>query len=177
MNKLQRVQNIVIGLCMLAGAAVLLADPQNGCHFILYFLALSLMVKGLSELLYYFTMAKHMVGGKLFLFIGAILVDLGFFTLSLSDESRLFVILYLLGVHAFAGLVNILRSLEAMRHKSMHWMINMVQGIVSILILVTSIIFAEEESVPVYLYAAGLIYSACIRIASVFRRTATVYIQ
>ena len=31
--------------------------------------------------------------------------------------------------------------------------------------------------VVVYLYAAGLIYSACIRIAGAFRKTEIVYIQ
>lgn len=177
MSKLQRVQNIAVGLCMLIGAAVLISDPEDGCLFIMDFLALSLMYKGILELIYYFAMARHMVGGKMFLFIGVILVDLGFFTVSLADESRLFVILYLLGFHAFAGLVNIMRSLEAMRYKSVHWRINMVQGIVSILILLASILFAEDEIIPVYLYTAGLIYSAIMRIASAFRRTAVVFIQ
>lgn len=177
MSKFQRVQNIAIGLSMLVGAGILLVDSQDGCLFIMYFLALSLMGKGISELLYYITMARFMVGGKLILFIGVVLTDIGFFTLSLADESKLFVMLYLLGFHAFAGLVNILRSLEALRYKSAHWRINMAQGVVSILMLLTSLFFSHDENILAYLYSAGLIYSACLRIASAFRRSAVVFIQ
>ena len=177
MSKFQRVQNIVVGLVMLICAGILLLGPEDGCLYIMLFLALSLMFRGLSELLYYVTMARFMVGGKLILFIGVVFFDVGFFTLSLADESKLFVILYLLGFHAFAGLVNILRSMEAKRYKSAHWRINMAQGVVSILMLLASLLFADDAVILAYLYSAGLIYSACLRIASAFRRSAIVFIQ
>ena len=118
-----------------------------------------------------------MVGGKLILFIGAVFFDFGFFTLTLSDESKLFVLAYLLGFHAFAGLVNVLRALEAKRYKSTSWRINMAQGVASILTVVICMIFSRNETLLVYCYCAGMIYSAALRIYSVFRRTAVVYIQ
>ena len=105
MSKFQRFQNIVIGLSMLISAAILILLPEGGCLYIMLFLAASLILRGISELIYYFTMARYMVGGKLILFIGAVFFDFGFFTLTLSDESKLFVLAYLLGFHAFAGLV------------------------------------------------------------------------
>ena len=120
MSNFQRVQNIVIGLSMLISAAVLILFPEGGCVYIMLFLAASLILRGISELIYYFTMARYMVGGKLILFIGAVFFDFGFFTLTLSDESNLFVLAYLLGFHAFAGLVNVLRALEARRYKDQH---------------------------------------------------------
>ena len=104
MSKFQRFQNIVIGLSMLISAAILILLPEGGCLYIMLFLAASLILRGISELIYYFTMARYMVGGKLILFIGAVFFDFGIFTLSLSDESKLFVLAYLLGFHAFAGL-------------------------------------------------------------------------
>lgn len=177
MSKFQRVQNIVIGLSMLISAAVLILLPEGGCLYIMLFLAASLILRGISELIYYFTMARYMVGGKLILFIGAVFFDFGFFTLSLSDESKFFVLAYLLGFHAFAGLVNVLRALEAKRYNSSSWKINMAQGVVSILTAAASLIFGESETLLVYFYCAGMIYSGALRIYSAFRRTAVVYIQ
>ena len=151
MSKFQRVQNIVIGLCMLISAAVLILLPEGGCLYIMLFLAASLILRGISELIYYFTMAKYMVGGKLILFIGAVFFDFGFFTLSLSDESKLFVLAYLLGFHAFAGLVNVLRALEAKRYKSTSWRINMAQGVGYDLLRVASdLLRVQEDSRRVY---------------------------
>ena len=177
MSKFQRVQNIVAGLCMLISAAVLFLLPEDGCLFIMLFLAVSLIIRGISELVYYFTMARYMVGGKLILFIGAVFFDFGFFTLTLSNEPKLFVLAYLLGLHAFTGLVNVLRAREAKRYNSGSWRINMAQGVVSILIAAVSLISAGNETLLVYFYSAGLIYSAALRIYSAFRRTAVVYIQ
>ena len=151
--------------------------PEGGCLYIMLFLAASLILRGISELIYYFTMAKYMVGGKLILFIGAVFFDFGIFTLSLSDESKLFVLAYLLGFHAFAGLVNVLRALEAKRYKSTSWRINMAQGVASILTALICMIFYRNETLLVYCYCAGMIYSAALRIYSAFRRTAVVYIQ
>ena len=189
MSKFQRFQNIVIGLSMLISAAILILLPEGGCLYIMLFLAASLILRGISELIYYFTMARYMVGGKLILFIGAVFFDFGIFTLSLSDESKLFVLAYLLGesklfvlayllgFHAFAGLVNVLRALEAKRYKSTSWRLNMAQGVASILTVVICMIFSRNEILLVYCYCAGMIYSAALRIYSAFRRTAVVYIQ
>ena len=84
---------------------------------------------------------------------------------------------YLLGFHAFAGLVNVLRALEAKRYKSSSWRINMAQGVASILTALICMIFYRNETLLVYCYCAGMIYSAALRIYSAFRRTAVVYIQ
>ena len=177
MSLFQRVQNIVIGLCMLISAAILILWPEDGSLIIMLFLAASLIIRGISELIYYITMGRFMVGGKLFLFIGVVFLDFGLFTVSLADESKIVVVLYLIGVHAFAGLVNLLRAREAMRYKSPAWRINMAQGVTSLLILAASLIFARDEGMLVLLYCAGLVYSAFLRIYSAFRRTAVVYIQ
>ena len=177
MSWFQRVKNIVIGLCMILGAAILLIGADSGCVFVMLILAFSLIVRGISELIYYITMGRFMVGGKLFLFIGVVFLDFGLFTVSLADESKIVVVLYLIGVHAFAGLVNLLRAREAMRYKSPAWRINMAQGVTSLLILAASLIFARDEGMLVLLYCAGLVYSAFLRIYSAFRRTAVVYIQ
>ena len=177
MSWFQRLKNVVIGLCMILCAVLLLAGEDDGCFLVMLILAFSLIVRGISELIYYVTMARHMVGGKLILFIGVVLVDFGIFTISLADESKVVVVLYLIGFHAFAGLINLLRAREAMRYKSSAWRINMAQGVTSLLILAASLIFARDQGMLVLLYCAGLVYSAFLRIYSAFQRTAIVYIQ
>ena len=177
MSNFQRVQNVVIGLCMILCAVILLAGEDDGCYLVMLILAFSLIIRGIAELIYYVTMARHMVGGKLILFIGVVLVDFGIFTISLADESKVVVVLYLIGFHAFAGLINLLRAREAMRYKSSAWRINMAQGVTSLLILAASLLFARDQGMLVLLYCAGLVYSAVLRIYSAFRRTAIVYIQ
>ena len=95
MSNFQRVQNVVIGLCMILCAVILLAGEDDGCFLVMLILAFSLIIRGIAELIYYVTMARHMVGGKLILFIGVVLVDFGIFTISLADESKVVVVLYL----------------------------------------------------------------------------------
>ena len=51
MSNFQRVQNIVIGLSMLISAAVLILFPEGGCVYIMLFLAASLSLRGISELI------------------------------------------------------------------------------------------------------------------------------
>lgn len=177
MSRFQRVRAALEGIFMLLGAAILLLAPEGSTTVIMLVLAISLVLRGISELIYYFTMARFMVGGKLILFIGCAFFDLGIFTLSFYDESKLLVIVYLLGFHAFAGLVNILRAIEAKRYKSGTWIFNALQGGVSILIAAASFLFAGNEVVLVYLYCAGLGYNACMRLAAAFKRTQAVYIQ
>lgn len=177
MSNFQRVQNVVTGLCMILCAVILLAGEDDGCFLVMLILACSLILRGISEIIYYITMARFMVGGKLILFIGIVLFDFGIFTISLADESKVVVVLYLIGFHAFAGLVNLLRAREAMRHKSPAWRINMAQGVTSLLILAACLIFGSDQGMLVLLYCAGLVYSAFLRIYSAFQRTAIVYIQ
>ena len=50
-------------------------------------------------------------------------------------------------------------------------------GAADVLFGLASIFCIGRPNILVYIYAAGLIYSAVLRIASAFRRTAIVYIQ
>ena len=113
MSRLQRIGVFISGLLMLLGAAVLILDVEDGLMFITTVLAVSLFVMGIRFSVYFLTMARHMVGGKAMLFAGVFLLDFGFFTSTMFDESRLMIILYLAGWHAFSGLVSLLRARSA----------------------------------------------------------------
>ena len=157
MSRLQRIGVFISGLLMLLGAAVLILDVEDGLMFITTVLAVSLFVMGIRFIVYFLTMARHMVGG-------------------MFDESRLMIILYLAGWHAFSGLVSLLRAREARKYKG-HWKLSAVYGIGNIAVAIFCLIFSKSAKILTGIYCAGLVYSAGIRMISSFRRTEIVFIQ
>ena len=140
MTNMQRVKKVLAGLLMLVCCAALVTDPEFGFYFVALILSISLLLYALRSLIYYFTMARHMVGGKSILFRGIIVLDLAVFTLSMVDDPKLYIILYLLGIHAFSGLMGILQALEARRYQSPAWRRSMLSGAVNLVIAVLAVI-------------------------------------
>jgi uncharacterized membrane protein HdeD (DUF308 family) len=173
----QRLVNVLTGLLMLALSVALIADPGIGIPVIAAILSASLSIYGLRYFFFYFTMARHMVGGKLMLFVGIIALDLGAFTATLVDTPRVYIILYLLVMHAFSGGIDVLRGLEARRGGSPSWRLSVAHGAVNIAVALACVVFLRSTRVLVCVYAAGLVYSALVRIVTAFRRTAIVYVQ
>ena len=164
-------------LCLTAWAMVKLGD--QGFVLVSTLLSFGLIVFGARKLLYYFTMARHMVDGRSILYLGVIAFDFGIFTLSISDQHGVFIVLYLLGAHAFSGMIDILRAREARQFEAPSWKISLAEGIANIGVAVVAVVFGlilgNMRSLTM-IYAAGLIYSAFLNLLSVFRKTAIVYI-
>ena len=135
-----------------------------------------MVIYGIRSLVYYFTMARHMVGGKYSLYLGVIALDFGMFTLAMSDIPRLYIAIYLMFCHAFSGVIDIMRGLEARSYEG-SWKLTTTHGLVSVFIAIACCVFIRSNMILVYIYAAGLMYSSCIRIITAFRRSAIVYIQ
>ena len=76
MNKSQRIKNILEGIAMLLGAAVMVYDTENGLALVVAILCLSLLVHAVKKLFYYLTMARHMIGGSMILCNALILLTL-----------------------------------------------------------------------------------------------------
>ena len=55
-------------------------------------------------LVFYLSMARNMVDGKLSLFYGIIALDLGMFAYTLQDIPPIYIVLYLLITHLFSAL-------------------------------------------------------------------------
>ena len=179
MSKLQRTISFIAGLFFLACGIIMLASPNSGYYIVALILSISLLYFGVRMLIYYLTMARYMVGGKLILFLSLIVLDFGLFTVTLSDVPPMYIVLYLLAVHAFGGLVDILRGREARRYDSPEWKKHMIFGIVNIAIAFVALgygIFSNSPDVVVVIYGLGLIYSAFGRIVAAFSRTEIVYI-
>jgi len=180
MSRFDRVKNIIIGLFMIAWAAAIVLIPTFGYPFIVVTLCITLVVRGVRSLVYYFTMARHMVGGLSILYIAILVLQLGLFALSLSDVPRLFVTVYLVGAHAYDGVIAVLRAFEEKALEYPKWKMKMLAGAMNIAVALAALvcgILIESTAVMVYIYGAGLVYSAVIKIVSAFRKTSVVYIQ
>ncbi len=179
MTKRNRIINILRGVLSILLALLLIVIPNGGLTLVLFIIGIGLTLKGIQTLLYYFSIARHMVDGKLVLCQGLIFLDLGMFTSSIADNPAGFLIAYIAAVDAFTGLVSILHSLESKRNGSLKWRYDFIFGLVSMLLAVIVLIggfVLKRPYVSVCAYAFGLIYSSVMQITSAFRRNAIVYI-
>lgn len=165
---------------MILGAVLMAAYPDRGYLVFTAVLGISLLIGGIRTLIYYFTMARHMVGGKTILYKAVILLDLGVFAMSLTELPRAYVILYMIGAHVFSGVVDILHALEGRRMEDPKWKRQALFAagnlVVALLAGMAGLVFHSSDLV-VYIYCVCLIYTAVTRIAMAFKRTAIVYIQ
>ena len=177
MSSGQRIKNVLIGVLIILGAVILIAFPEEGIIITASILSLSLFVYGIKTLIYYITMTRHMVGGRIMLYLAVVVLDLGMFTMMLTNIPKMYIALYLVVVYAFSGAIDILRALEAKKYQAPSWRLSLTSGIISVVIAILCIVFIGSTNMIVYLYSAGLIYSAIARIVTAFRKTAIVYIQ
>lgn len=176
MTAVKRIENILTGLLMLAAALVIVADPDEGYALVVLFLGLSLLAIGIRSLIYYFTLAIHMVGGKIILYGGIIITDLGLFSSSLVTLPKAYVMIYLVLYNLLEGGINVLSAVESKKQKA-PWRKKMGEGLLNIFFAAICIAHGDSVSVMVEIYAAGLVFNALSRIIKSFRRTAIVYIQ
>ena len=173
----QRIRSFMAGIGMLLAVLILLLAGNNGVSLIVLILAFSLILRGVRSLIYYLSMARFMAGGLTSFFAGVFLIDFGILSISLADEARIYIFLYLAGWNAFSGLISLLRAWESYRNKGRSWILNTLYGIVNIGVLICCFIFRDSPTTLATLYCAGLGYSGILRIINAFRRTEIVYIQ
>ena len=177
MSIVQRIENVLIGVLIIIGSVTLMAFPDDGLIIVVSILCLSLFIYGIKSLFYYFSMARHMVGGRIILYLGIIILDFGVFALMLTDIPRFYIVLYLLVIYAFSGVIDILRSLEAKKYNPSTSKLFLASGVINIAVAVLCIVFIRHGDIIAYFYSAGLIYYGIIRIITAFRKTAIVYIR
>ena len=180
MTLAQRLGKVGAALLSVLAAWILLKLGEEGFLLVGFLLSVSLIAFGLRNVIFYCTMARHMVGGRSVLYIGVIVLDFGVFTMTISRHYGLFIILYLLATYAFSGAIDILRALEARRFEAPSWRLNLAEGTLNIAFAGAAVYFGllrgnmRELTI---IYAAGLIYSAVLKLISALRKTAIVYIQ
>ena len=178
MTGFQRIRKILFGLGMLIVAIIMIVSPSDEKYmFVVGVLALGLAIAGLKDIIFYFVMARHMVGGKMILIQGVIIFDFAMITGSLADVPKIYILLYLIGIHAFSGVVDVLRAMEARRTVDGPWKLKFTHGLVNFALAVACLIFIRKSNTALMIYSLGLIYSAIVRIFSAFRRTSFILIK
>lgn len=177
MTKYQRAESFIVGMIMLLSGAVMLLFPEEGFNCIAVILGVSLILKGVQSLVYYFVMARFMVGGKAILFTGVMILDFGIFTFSMIDERKIYILIYLIAFHGFSAVVNLLKGVREKTSHTGSWRIDLFQGTGNLLIILVCFLFRQSSEILVFLYCGGLFYSAALRIIGALRRNEIVYIQ
>lgn len=182
MTLFQKIKNCLIGVLFLLVAVILIFSPDEAYALIPAILGITLLIYGFTFLWYYLRMARHMVGGRAFLYRGIIIMDVALFTTTIYtlNNNRFIVLIYLLGVYAFTGVVDVLRAGEARQNGDSGWKWKMSRGVVSLLFTVALFIIGfiiGRTDIFVYGYSFSLVYMATMRIIGAFRKTDMVCIQ
>ncbi len=151
--------------------------PEDGYLFVVAVISLSMIVSGVNKILFYITMARFMVGGKYIWYMGFILLQLGFFTSSLDNVPKVYIMIYLIIINAFAGLIDILNAREALKYGSPAYKKELLKGVINLSMALLCIIFIRYMKAAVFIYCAGLFYSGAVRIHEAFRKKEMVYIK
>lgn len=177
MSKFERIKDVIIGLISIILAVLLILFPGYGFDIVLLILSIGLFVMGIKEIIFFFGMAINMVGGKRSLYKGILILEMALFTLSMYEIPQVFILLYLIAIHAFSGAVEVMRAMEAKKNGTSSYKLKLSHGIIDLLMAVCCLVFIKSGNTAVYIYCAGLIYSSVMKIINAFRRTAVVYIQ
>ena len=181
MTSFQKIRGFFAGLFLiLLSVVIMIIDTRYGFLLVCAVICFTLFFVGIRSLIFYFTMARHMVGGRRQLYIGVIMFDLGMFTMTMDDIPIFYIILYLIGIHMFSGVVELLSSLEAKKLETPVWRSRMLSAIGNIAIALGCLYFGffrKSVDTVVTLYACGLFYNGVLRISNSFRKTENVYIQ
>ena len=180
MTKVQRFNSFLIGILMIAFGVIIFIEPELGLSMIYATLCIALIVMGVNKLIFYYRMARHMVGGRNSLIVGLLLLDLGIYAFMLQEFPKAYLIIYMLAIHAFSGVVDILSALDAIRTSSKNWRIRMFSGVVNLTMAVCAVFYGFAKGdmrLVVYIFAMGICYSGLMRMINAFRRTAVAYIQ
>ena len=177
MIKVRKIGSLLLGLYLILIGLSMIFLPEEGTEAAILFLALLLIILGIRGLIFYFTMAKHMVGGKSILYLNMILLDFGLVSGTMVGQSKIYLILYLIVAHAFAGVVGILRSGEERRYGVNSWKYEMIYAIGNLVIVVACLCSIGSTETLVWIYGAGILLGGIGQILKVFRKEEVEYVQ
>lgn len=176
MTKSQRVRKILLGLLMILAGLFFMLNPTQNYPGITFTLSIGMTLRGIRLLIFYFSMARHMVDGRNMLYQAIIMIDLGLFTGALTQVPLIYVMLYLVAIHMFTGAIDILRALES-RSMGSSWKLNLSHGIINVVMAIICLVFIKKTWLAVIIYSLGLIYSGLMHIITAFRKNNMIYIQ
>ena len=176
MSNAKRVWKALTGLFTILCCVLMILYPDDGFYFIVLILDVSLLLYGLRLLLYYFRLARYMVGGMMTLYKSIIVIDFGLFAFGLGSMPQRYVMLYLIISYVFYGALDIIDAVGA-RKLGASWKYQLGYGLVKAVAGFACVFYLDNMRIITVLYCALLLYSALSDIISAFRKTAIVYIE
>lgn len=179
MTGIQRIKDILFGVLLLIIAASVIAVPEEGYYIIALVIGGLLLLYGVRLLWFYVTMSRFMVGGRSILVKAILVLDLGLFTFMIAGMKSVVIIIFLLGVYAISGVIDVLRAMEIKKNGGTGWKGKLIEGAVIVLlalILIVLAVFKGQSDYLVYGFGIGLVYSAVLKILDAFRKNTLIFI-
>ncbi len=177
MSRFSRIKNIIIGIAVIVMSVFMLIFPSVGYYMATIILGVVLLINGIKQFIYFFSMGIHMIGGKIILYRALITIDLSFFILSIKGIGQRYMMVYFIIYYLFAGTIIIFRAYESRKAEAGFWKWKLMNGIIKVTVAIMCIIFNNSEDVMLYLMCFGLIISSVTRIGMALKKTAIIYIQ
>ena len=177
MSRIRRAWNILAGAAMIFFALLLFIAPEEGYDIMVLVLLITLLARGIGQLIYYFTMARFAIGGIMTFYKAVFLIDAALFALGLQHVPPVYVKIYLIMTMAIGGIIDVLRANEARRMESGHWRYQFTYGLVTVVIALVCGLFLRQEWILTIIFGAGLVHSGVSRIVTACRKSAIVYVR
>ena len=113
MSKFKRIENIIVGIAIILMSIFMLVVPSTGYYMATVILGIVLLFNGIKQLIYFFSMGIHMIGGKIILYRALITLDLSFFVLSIRGIGQRYMMVYFIMYYFFVGMITIFRAYES----------------------------------------------------------------
>ena len=176
MTKWQKFSNIAAAILMALFALLILLIGEDAYLIVILAFAIVLVVYSIRMLIYYFKMAKYMVGGKEILIRGILFLDLSLFIFSLSTVPTTYVLLYMVGMLAFSGAVDIMNAMDSRKMQG-QWKIQIARGVICVIGAIVCIVKMNTPSMVVTIFCFMLFYNAVMRIINALRPSEIIAIQ
>lgn len=176
MSSIRRFFKIIYGMLLILSAVLLLIKPKEAAIYVILVLDIALLIYGLRMFVYYFTMARFMVGGIVTLYKSIIVIDFGLFIFYLDNLPYRLMMLYLVAIMGLHSITTILGSFEMKRVENRNWKIRLAYGVITMMLAIGSLFMFETENIVTIIFCIGLINSAFYNIVAAFRKSAIIYI-
>ena len=176
MTKWQKFTSILTAVLMALFALLILVIGEDAYLAVILALAVVLVVYSVRMLIYYFKMARYMVGGKEILIRGILFLDLSLFIFSLSTVPTTYVMLYMVGMLAFSGAVDIMNAMDSKKMQG-QWKLQIVRGAICVIGAIVCIVKMNTPDMVVTIFCFMLFYNAVMRIINALRPSEIIAIQ
>ncbi|MCQ2802440.1 MAG: DUF308 domain-containing protein [Bacilli bacterium] len=158
------------------GVIVLILPIDSSSDIIAFIIGILISIKALKGLVYYFTSAKNMIGGRRILINNIILLDFGlvsfFVTIKHSELAMLYFIILLT---IFAG-IDILRAIEIKNSDGKRWIFRLIKGIITLILGILCMIFIKSPYIMATIFGIAWLIYGLSGAVQVFKRTSIGYI-